>query len=250
MNAVEFIADDLGMDEATNLAIERCHREGVLTGASLMLGQRGTRHGIEVARRNPALQIGWHFHACDSQPLTCDRWPWGRSPVVAGLAIALLPSAHALVRREIRAQWGQFNATGLDCEFINGHHHMHVHSFLAREMRAVVLNSFNGWIRGFNVKLFGSGSVGAIRLLRRPAQRWLRCWYNVRCSDTLWGVDRLFSMDASEVLRAVEQLPDGLHEFLFHPRGGSNDADMRALLTLRDHPRLAGKRQFATHSPA
>ena len=250
MRTVEFIADDFGMDESTNLAIERCHRDGVLTGASLMLGQPGTTLAIEVARRNPTLRVGWHFHACDSRPLTRNRWPWGCSPAVAGFAIALLPSARSLIRREIRIQWEQFRDSGLVCEFINGHHHLHIHPFIAREMHTVVPQSFEGWIRGFNVRPFEPGKVGAAGWMRRPAQRWLRGWRNFRCSDTLWGVDRLFSMDADEVIHAVAQLPDGLHEFLFHPRGGPNDEDVRALLALRDHPGLARKRQSTTHSPA
>jgi hypothetical protein len=248
MKIVEFIADDLGLDDATNLAIEHCYREGVLRGASLMLGQKSTKHGVEVARRNPRLRIGWHFHACDSQPLTRKCWPWGRSTVFAGLAFALLPAARELIRREINAQWKQFEATDLTCEFINGHHHLHIHPFLAREMRAVVPQLFNGWIRGFNVKSFDSGGLGVIRCLRRPSQRWLRDWRQVRCSDTLWGVDRLFSMDSSEVTRAIGQLPDGLHEFMFHPRGGPNDADMRTLLALRNHPGLVEMPQSCTNS--
>ena len=73
---IDFIADDLGWDELANLAIERSHREGVLTGASLMLGQPGSVHALEIIRRNPALQIGWHFHACDSQPFTRRERQW------------------------------------------------------------------------------------------------------------------------------------------------------------------------------
>ena len=32
---ISFTADDLGLDDQTNLAIERAHREGALTAASL-----------------------------------------------------------------------------------------------------------------------------------------------------------------------------------------------------------------------
>lgn len=235
MITIEFIADDLGLDEATNLEIERSHREGSLTGASLMLGQPGSAHAVAVARRNPGLRIGWHFHACDSQPLTRKRWPWGRSPALAGIAL-LLPSARALVRQEIRSQWDQFRASGLSCSFINGHHHLHIHPFIAREMRAVVSPDFAGWVRGFNVRSFDppeKKTTLPVRYLRRPAQRWLGIWNEIPRSDSLWGLDRLFCMSAAEVARVVATLPEGLHEFLFHPRGAPNDADGRALRELR-----------------
>jgi hypothetical protein len=39
-----------------------------------------------------------------------------------------------------------------------------------------------------------------------------------RTTDTLWGLDRLFRMDAEEVRSAMAILPDGFHEFMFHPR--------------------------------
>lgn len=185
MKKIVFTADDLGLDEATNLAIERGHREGALTAACLMLGQPGTQHGVGVARRNPQLQIGWHFHACDSQPLTRARWPWGRSAGLAGLAIFFLPSARALVRREIRCQWEQYQATGLPCAFINGHHHLHIHPVLAREMRAVVPRSFNGWIRSFNVQPFPRAAWASSALSGGPPGRGCgagtKCGTRTRC---------------------------------------------------------------------
>jgi hypothetical protein len=231
---VLFTADDLGRDEETNLAIEQAHREGVLNAASLMLGQPGTRHALEVARRNPGLQIGWHFHACDSQPLTCAQWPWGRSPARAGWALAVGPAARALLRRELAAQWEAFLASGLDCRFINGHHHLHIHPFIAREMFARVSGAFSGWVRAFEPRFFGAQPEGPwrYRLVRRGAAHWLRRWPAGRRTQSLWGLDRLFRMDAGEVARVLPTLGAGRHEFLFHPRK-RNDADQKALVELR-----------------
>lgn len=230
-----FTADDLGLDEKTNLAIERAHREGALNAASLMLGQPGTAHALEIIRRNPELQIGWHFHACDSQPLTCERWPWGNSPVRAGVAAALSPKARALIRRELSAQWEQFQATGVPCRFVNGHHHVHIHPFIAREMHAVVSSSFNGWVRGFEANFFGTNQRGGLgyRWLRRLSAQWLKAWPNERRSHSLWGLDRTLAMQAEEVRHVLPALSDGRHEFLFHPRA-DNDPDQRALLALKN----------------
>ena len=231
---IVFTADDLGLDEPTNLAIERAHREGVLTAASLMLGQPGGAHALEIIRRNPKLQIGWHFHACDSRPLTRARWPWGKSPALAGIALAVSPAARALIRRELAAQWNAFMATDVPCRFINGHHHLHIHPFIAREMHRLISGSFTGWVRGFEVNFFGANPRGSLtyRMLRRWSRRWLKIWPADRRTGSLWGLDRTFRMNADEVAQVLPTLPEGFHEFIFHPRAG-NDADQKALLELK-----------------
>jgi len=231
---IVFTADDLGLDEGTNLAIERAHRQGALTAASLMLGQTGNAHALGIVRRNPGLQIGWHFHACNSRPLTRRRWPWGNSPALAGMALAVWPAARTLIRRELLTQWNLFTTTGVQCRFINGHHHLHIHPFIAREMHQVVSASFTGWVRGFEVKFFAAEARGRLiyRLLGRWSAHWLREWPANRRTDSLWGLDRTFCMNAIEVGHVLPTLLDGRHEFLFHPRR-ENDADQRALLELQ-----------------
>jgi hypothetical protein len=229
-----FTADDLGLDEKTNLAIERAHRDGALTAASLMLGQPGSAHALEVIHRNPALQIGWHFHACDSRPLTCEWWPWGNSPARAGIIVAISPKARTLIRQELSAQWEQFKATGVPCQFINGHHHIHIHPFIAREMCKLVSSSFTGWVRGFEVRFFGCDERGGLGydLLRHGSARWLKVWPTARRTSSLWGLDRTFNMKADEVASVLPTVGNGFHEFMFHPRM-ENDADQRALLELK-----------------
>jgi predicted glycoside hydrolase/deacetylase ChbG (UPF0249 family) len=227
-----FTADDLGLDEQTNLTIEDSHRRGVLSAASLMLGQPGTAHAVEIARRNPALQVGWHFHVCDSQPLTCSRWPWGRSASLAGLVIDLWPGAQRLVQREVAAQWLAYLDTGLPCHFINGHHHLHIHPFIARELHRVTCSQFNGWVRSFEAQFFGADDTQLNRWLRRRSARWLAVWPRERRTDSLWGLDRTFCMDAAEVAQVLPTLPDGRHEFMFHPRK-QGDADHQALIELK-----------------
>jgi predicted glycoside hydrolase/deacetylase ChbG (UPF0249 family) len=231
---VIFVADDFGMSAPINDSILHAHHSGQLTAASLMMAQPATEAAVALARACPTLQIGWHLHLNDSQPATADAWPWGASPAAAGLAIGLSARAHARMRREVAAQWQLFQATGIECRFINSHHHLHAHPFVYRALLETVGPEFSGWIRLGQPRWFGQRPSPLLwRALdscllspRRRASHW-------RATDTLWGIDRVFQMDASEVRATLPSLPDGFHEFLFHPRSRSCP-DTLCLLQLKE----------------
>jgi hypothetical protein len=214
-----FVADDFGMTSEINDAISYAHDSGQLTGAALMVAQPATQDAVERARAQPGLEIGWHLHLTDSLPATTVRWPWGASPARAGWSIGLLPSAYALMRREVARQWELMQATGLDCRFITSHHHLHAHPYVYRAVREVVGPGFPGWIRLGRPRFFDPHPGAELLLsLAAPWQRRRRRLSPWRSTDTLWGLDRLFSMKAPEVRAVIETLPAGFHEFLFHPR--------------------------------
>ncbi len=231
---VFFIADDFGMSPEANRAMLHAHRHGVLHGASLMMGQPATEDAIRLARDNPSLQVGWHLHLCDSQPITRSTWSWGRSHSRAGWAIGLSPAARRLMRDEVKVQWELFQATGLPCAFVNSHHHLHAHPFVYKELLDVLPAQFEGWIRLGKPRLFTPHPDMIIieiadKLFMEPRRR--RCPY--RHSDTMWGLGRTFRMQAAEVVNTARQLKNGFHEFYFHPRNVDNDADVRCLLELK-----------------
>lgn len=213
-----FVADDFGMNDQINDAILYAHLSGHLTAAALMMAQSATDSAVALARSHPSLQIGWHLHLNDSLPATTDRWPWGDSPARAGIRIGFSSAAaRELMRREVARQWELFQATGLECRFINSHHHLHAHPFVYHALLEVVGPCFPGWIRlgcprairspGASLLWFALGWAYLER--RRRLSRW-------RATDTLWGVRP--RLTAEEVNAIVATLPDGFHEFLFHPR--------------------------------
>ena len=215
---VIFVADDFGLNPEINDAIVHAHRSGRLDGAALMMAQPGTDDAVRLARENPSLQIGWHLHLNDSAPAIVERWPWGRSPAVAGFAIGCSTQARDLMRLEVAQQWRLFRRTGLDCRFINSHHHLHAHPFVYRALLEAIGPLFTGWIRLGRARMFRPPPPAlwsVLNLIYLNRRRRLSAW---RSTDTLWGLDRVFRMKANEVEAAVAALPDGFHEFMFHPR--------------------------------
>src|SRR5512137_2731665 len=132
MRGAVFIADDFGISEPVNLAILRAHREGSLHRASLMMGQPGTAHAVQLANQNPSLRIGRHLHLCDSTPTTCSASPWGNSSMRAGVAIGWHPPSLQLAWREVRRRWEQFELTGLPYDFFSSPYHLPVHPRVLR----------------------------------------------------------------------------------------------------------------------
>ena len=232
-----FIADDFGMSNEINDAIVFAHLSGHLTGAALMMAQSSTAAAVAQARTHPTLQVGWHLHLNDSIPATMERWPWGASPAKAGFAIGLSSKARELMRREVTRQWELFQQTGLECRFINSHHHLHAHPMVYRALLETVGSQFQGWIRLGTPRAYRSPRFSLLwsalegTYLRR--RRKLSAW---RSTDTLWGVRP--HLDAEEVEAIVAMLPDGFHEFLFHPRARTCP-DTLCLLHLRESPVLA-----------
>jgi chitin disaccharide deacetylase len=226
-----YIADDFGMNSQVNDAILYAHLSGHLTGASLMMAQPGTEEAIAMACANPSLRIGWHLHLNDSVPATTDHWPWGASPARAGWSIGLFMRARELMRREVTRQWSLFQATGLECHFINSHHHLHAHPLVYRTLLDAVGPQFQGWIRLGKPRAFRAPAFSPLWSLLNwtylERRRRLSAW---RTTDTLWGVRP--RLHAEEVRAIVATLPSGFHEFLFHPRTRSCP-DTLCLIQLR-----------------
>src|SRR5579871_109698 len=60
-------ADDFGLHEAVNEAVERGYREGVLRAASLMVTAPAVADAVARARNSPGLAVGLHLVLADGQ---------------------------------------------------------------------------------------------------------------------------------------------------------------------------------------
>lgn len=135
--------DDFGYSEAVNRAIIQAHREGVLTSASLMINERAVDDAIELARANPNLAVGLHLvlalgraalpHS-EIPHITNPQGKFSDSSFRAGLNYYFRPAARHEMRREMRAQFVRFVATGLPFSHVDGHTHLHLHPAIFDEL--------------------------------------------------------------------------------------------------------------------
>ena len=62
-------ADDFGAAVEVNEAVERAHRHGVLTAASLMVAGAAAHDAVARARNMESLRVGLHVVLVDGKPI-------------------------------------------------------------------------------------------------------------------------------------------------------------------------------------
>src|SRR5215831_16529637 len=135
--------DDFGYSEAVNRAIVMAHRKGVLTSCSLMVNERAAPQAVELARSNPSLAVGLHLALVQGRAalphaeiphITDNNGCFTTSPFRAGVHYYFSSAARREMRREMRAQFERFAATGLRFSHVDGHAHLHQHPVIFDEL--------------------------------------------------------------------------------------------------------------------
>lgn len=250
-------ADDFGAAPQVNEAVERAHREGVLTSASLMVSAPGAADAVARARRMPGLRVGLHLTLVDDRPaLPAARIPglvdkdgFLRSDMArAGAAMFFLPGTRRQLAAEIEAQFQAFAATGLVLDHVNAHKHFHLHPTIASLMTSI------GRRYGMKATRVPFESDHALaRVLRR---RWRR--RGLLVADRVYGLKWSGAMTKERLSAIVAALPEGLSEIYMHPATGpypgSADGyryaqELEALLAVRipDDVARGGFCDFADH---
>src|SRR5215510_9400088 len=122
-------ADDFGRSASINEAVIRAHRDGILTSASLMVNEPDADAAVAMARKNPLLGVGLHLtlllgHAAlppwEIPGLVNQRGEFAEAPIWTGIRYFLRRDLREQLRKEIRAQFARFQATGLTLDHVNG----------------------------------------------------------------------------------------------------------------------------------
>jgi hopanoid biosynthesis associated protein HpnK len=135
--------DDFGYSDAVNRAIIQAHTEGVLTSCSLMVNEAAADQAVALARRHPSLAVGLHLVLVlgravlshQELPTITDRnGNFTKSSFHAGVQYYFSAAARRELRREMRAQFERFAATGLPFSHVDGHTHLHQHPVIFKEL--------------------------------------------------------------------------------------------------------------------
>ncbi len=250
MPEVIFSADDFGLTQSVNEAVELAHLKGRLTQASLMVAAPEAADAITRAHRLQKLNTGLHLVLVDGDSLlgharlpniTTPDGKFSRNQVALGFQYFFSPAARRELQIEIRAQFAAYAASELKLHHADTHKHMHLHPTVAAMMISIGKEFGLTRIRvpaeppavmqacGENITLADRTLYAWTKLLRTQATRAGLC-----TTDHVFGIKWSGHMTAPHVAKLLQNLPEGLTEIYSHP-ATSSDAVLQALMPDYEH---------------
>ena len=250
MHRVIFSADDFGLTEPINEAVEHAHRDGALTSASLMVAGPAAADAIRRARTLPSLRVGLHLVVIEGPAVLPQAAipdlvdVEGRFPsdqLRLGINYFFRPRVRRQLAAEIRAQFAAFAATGLTLDHANAHKHMHLHPTVGR-MLIDIGREFG--LPAIRIPAEPPAVLEACGTRVGPADRALYHWTRLlrrraraaglATNDHCFGLAWSGHMTTERVRRLLSALPDGVNEIYFHP-ATARDATLRRLMPDYEH---------------
>ena len=225
-------ADDFGAALAVNEAVERAHRDGILTAASLMVSAPAAADAARRAKALPRLGVGLHLVLVEGRPTLpasdipdlVDSGGMFRGDMVrASFAMFLRPNVRRQLAAEIEGQFRAFAATGLELDHVNAHKHFHLHPTIA----ALVVRIG----RRFGMKAVrvpyepaevlrqiepGTGGDFVVELWARRLRRRLAA-AGIFSPDQVFGIAWSGAMTTMRLAGLIAHLPKGVSEIYLHP---------------------------------
>lgn len=256
-------ADDFGLSLPVNEAIERAHRDGILSAASLMVGAPEAPDAVERARRLPALGVGLHLTLLNGRPVLPPEavpdlvGPDGRfsnSALRFGIALYASRRLCGQANREIEAQFARFRETGLPMDHVNGHRHFHLHPVVLDTIARLAPGFDNPPLRLPYEPYGASFRANRDRALGRMAGSLFYAVQShrirnrlsggsIKTNDYVFGIHDSGAMTEDRVIDLLDHLPQGVSEIYCHPAtrrwSGADalpasyrpEAELRALLS-------------------
>lgn len=230
-------ADDMGLHPGINAGILQCHKQGIVTSASLSPSGVAFEEACRLLRGVPELDVGIHLtlvgEASVSAPGTLPTLaPEGRFPkdyAVLFRRLLMRRVREEEVERELVAQVARVRDAGIAVGHLDSHQHVHLHPALLPVVIRVAQRFGVGALRAASRVIPMTAMKPALISLfaRRGVTRIRRA--GLRTPDVFLGLADTGRLDEARLLRLLRllgRLPSGTGELVCHP--GSGDAAIAA----------------------
>jgi len=250
MRRVVFTADDFGLSQSVNEAVEQAHRTGTLHAASLMVASAAAADAVRRARMLPNLRVGLHLVVIEGPAvLPPSELPdlvdadgqFPSNQLALGINYFARPRVRRQLAAEIRAQFAAFAATGLALRHADAHKHMHLHPVVGRLMIDIGREFGLSRVRvpaeppavlarcGTRVGLGAHALCQWSRLLRRQVRA-----AGMTSTDHCFGIAWSGHLTRARLDCLLREVPEGDSEIYFHP-AVARDAALRHLMPDYEH---------------
>ena len=222
-------ADDFGLHESINTAVETAHQNGILTSASLVVNGEAFEHAIDIAKRNINLGVGIHLTLVGEKPIS----PIKKIHTIVNEEGKLFENHNKFCRDiliykinldhiavECKAQIDKFLQSGLHPTHIDSHRHLHLFPPIFNRLSSI-LSTYNiKKIRLLNIPLFdfyySSGLKQYMFFILLQYTRFLGK-NNFRYPDWFVGFFKSGRINKSYLKDVLFKLKPGITEISFHP---------------------------------
>lgn len=225
-------ADDFGLSPAVNGGVERAHREGILTSATVLVNSPFFSEAVAIARRNPGLGVGVHLNLVRG-PALSPREAAGELTDASGnmryfrwrrMTGPFLLAAE----REYRLQIEKALTAGLALTHVDFEkHHAWRPELYAAACRAAArfgVPCVRRWHEPVWLAVNRLGWPGLRRAAQaavlRTATLFTRPIVGRRAPDYFFGQTHIGAMDEKVWLRLLDVMPQGFVEVMTHPGEG------------------------------
>lgn len=223
-------ADDFGWTDGHNLAVEKAHRCGILTRASLLCNGPAFNQAVEIARRTPTMGVGVHLTLNEGLPVLSAK----RVPHLTNQEGFFFDGLQALISRwasgrlndqECYAEWNaqadRALETGLQINHLDSHKHVHLLPPLLEAAIKIAGEKSIPYLRlpieKFSMVAGKRGAAGIVFWMLAQRARVIISSAGLSFADHFVGVGSSGSMAAGDLLTAIENAHEGITEIMVHP---------------------------------
>lgn len=230
------MADDFGRKRSVNRAVTEAYETGTLTSASLMPGGEAFVEAVRMTRTRPGLSLGLHVTLCDGVPTL----PPHMIPDLVNsagifkkgfLSLSFRALSKRIIRQieeEVKAQFDRLEKARIRPNYVDGHHHLHVHPLIFTIVCREASTRGIGWVRLPVEPLpFVSGTAPrrlpewAVIRMAAMYDRSVMKSYGMQTPGRVFGLSRTGKVDGKYLQKALNNMRKGVNEIFFHPDKGS-----------------------------
>ena len=230
-------ADDFGSSPEVNAGIIRAHRDGILRSASLMVAEPAARAAAEMARDNPALDVGLHAVVCRGRSIlgasrlgaaVSASGEFTDNPVAAGMRFFFDRSMRTAMTEELRAQVERHLELVGYLNHIDGHLNFHVHPLFADILVNLAVEYKVPCIRLPRERVMTTLHLRRDHAARKLVEsiifhtlsrrtRRMMAERGLVSTDALFGLHQSGHLSEDYVVGVIDRVRDGATELYFHP---------------------------------